>query len=281
MAIPIFLSLLIKTIPLYLNIGLGYIAGKVLNACRDTIARVMFYLINPIIIFNGILNIQLDASILSLPLITFGISTLLCLIYYGFSRNMWEDTSKNLLAYSAGTGNMGYFGLPVALMLFDNEGEGIYILLILGVTLYENSIGYYMLAKGTHTAKECFAKITRIPALYTCFAALTLNYLHAPIPEVFQDFMTHIKGTYTVLGMMMIGIGFAALPHFKMDGKYLGMIFTAKFLAWPALVMAFNTLDTLVFGFYPPIVHQALVLASIVPVAVNTVIVASLLNTKP
>ena len=277
----LFFSLLAKIIPLYLNIGLGYLAGKTLNTNRDTIGRLMFFIINPLIIFNGVLNVKLEPSILTLPLVTYTISCLLCIIFYKFAKDLWDDSSKNLVAYSAGTGNAGFFGLPLALLLFSDEVEGIYVLLLLGITLYENTLGYYILAKGSHPANECIKKVLKLPSLYAFFAALLLNYTHLPIPEIYKEFMGHIKGAYIVLGMMIIGLGLASLPHFKLDKKFIGMTFLAKFFAWPLAVMILNFVDSAFLGIYSEGIHKALLLVAVVPIAVNTIIVASLFDSKP
>jgi malate permease and related proteins len=92
--------------------------------------------------------------------------------------------------------------------------------------------------------------------------------------------MMHIKGTYIVLGMMIIGLSLATLPHFNLDKKFLGMTFLAKFLAWPVMVLIVNALDAHFFGIYTHDIHKALMLIAIVPIAVNTVIVSSLLDSK-
>lgn len=274
-------TLSLKIAPLYMNILMGYIAGKILQANRDTVARIMFYMISPIVIFNGVLNTKLDTSILLLPFLTFAISSCLCIGFYKLSKLIWTDTSKNLMAFSAGNGNTGYFGLPVALLLFNNQGEGIYIMSFLGITLYENSIGFYVFAKGIYTAKECLRKIIKLPSLYAFLGGLVLNYSKIEMPELFTEFMGHIKGTYTVLGMMIIGLGLAGLHNFKLDLKFIGMTFLAKFIVWPLVTLAIIFLDITVFGFFSPSAHDALMLISIVPLAVNTVVIASLLDSQP
>lgn len=278
---PLFTKLLIKLTPLYLNILLGYIAGKKLEANRDTIAKIMFYMINPLIIFNGVINTTIDARILSLPIITFLIASSLCIIFYRFSRKIWTDSSKNIMAFSAGSGNTGYFGIPLAMLLFDSQVEGVYIMALLGITLYENSLGYYISAKGTYTPAECFSKLLTLPTLYAFLGGLCINLFHLPLPEVYRDFIGHIKGVYAVLGMMIIGLGIAGLTNFKLDLKFIGMTFLAKFLAWPILILLVIAIDSHLFGFYGPMVHQALILLSIVPLAVNTVVMASLMKCNP
>ena len=264
-----------------MNIGLGYVASKALGTTRDSIARLMFFIINPLIIFNGVLNVKVSPGVLFLPVLTFAICSTLCLIFYKLSKGIWQDSSRNLMAFSAGSGNSGYFGLPLALLIFNTEAEGVYVLALLGIVLYENSVGYYILAKGTYPASECARKLLHLPAIYAFLSGLCLNVSGFDGPEVFVNFMAHIKGTFTVLGMMIIGLGLANLEHFKFDRKFIEITFVAKFVIWPVLILSLNALDTSFFGIYDATTHKALVLISIVPMAVNTVIVATLLNSQP
>lgn len=277
----LFVHLFFKLMPLYMNIALGYIAGKTINTSRDTIAKFMFYMINPLIIFNGVLSVKLTTSILSLPLITFFLSTFICLAFFFSSRRLWNDSSLNLMAFSAGTGNTGYFGLPLALLLFDDVGEGIYILALLGITFYENSVGFYVLAKGIHPAKECLRKLVTLPATYAFFGGLALNGLGVPIPQVFAEFMGHIKGTYTVLGMLIIGLGLSGLHHMKLDMVFVGMTFLAKFIVWPLAIFTLIAFESHFIGSFTPAIQKALILLSIVPIAVNTVILATIVKSEP
>lgn len=271
----------IKLLPLYFNIFLGYIAGKKLKANQETIAQLMFYIISPLIIFNGVIHTQLDATILSLPILTFAISCTLCVTFYRLSRRIWSDASKNIMAFSAGSGATGYFGVPLVLILFDQHIEGIYIMALLGVTLYDNSLGYYISVKGSYTPLQCIKKILSLPTLYAFLLALIVNLFQIPMPQVYTDFITPIKGVYIVMGMMIIGIGLAGLTEFKLDFKFVGMTFLAKFFAWPLLVLLVITLDQAFLKIYESSSHQVLILISIVPLAINTVIMASLTRCQP
>lgn len=278
---PFFVSFAIKLLPLYFNILLGYIAGKKLQANQETISKLMFYIISPLIIFNGLLHIKFSPSILSLPFLTFTISCTLCIIFYRFSRAIWADASKNIMAFSAGSGATGYFGLPLAMMIFDQETEGIYIMALLGVSLYDNSLGYYISVKGFYTPMQCLSKVFCLPTLYAFLFGFLINIFQIPMPDVYTDFITPIKGVYVVLGMMIVGIGLAGLTQFKLDFKFVGMTFLAKFLVWPLLVLLIIAFDKTFFGLYEPISHRVLILLSIVPLAVNTVIMASLMKCQP
>lgn len=275
-----FAALSVKIIPLYLNVLLGYLAGRLLEIPLLALTRLMFFIIAPLIMFNGTLFMHLDVYILSLPFLIYGISCMLALSFYRIARKIWKDPSKNLVAFSAGTGNAGYYGLPLALLLFNEQGAGIYMMSLLGMVLFENSLGFYICTHGKYSPKDCLIKTLKLPILYAFLMAMLLNSLHVPIPNVFQDFMCHIKGTYTVLGMMILGIGIAGLQHGAdaWDFKFIGLAFLAKFIAWPAIIMTIVTLDVTWLHFYRPDIHQALILLSLVPMAVNTVIFASIVQ---
>lgn len=260
---------------------MGYLAGKLFSVSRDTIAQVLFFLITPIIVLNGVMNTHLNMNILLLPFLTFAMSSGLCLGFYILSKRIWNDSTENLMAISAGTGNTGYFGLPVALLLFDDHGEGVYIMALLGVTLFENSLGFYVLAKGTYSSRECLEKLIKLPSLYAFILGLILNFATIHPPLFFQEFIGYMKGTYVVLGMMIIGLGLSTLRSLKLDFKYIGMAFLAKFAAWPLIALAVIIFDSYWLGFFNQTIYDVLLLISIVPVAANTVILAAIVKNQP
>jgi malate permease and related proteins len=278
---PFFVPFIFKLVPLYLNISLGFFAGKWLDANRDTITRIMFYMINPLIVLNGVMHTTINKSVLTLPVLTFLISSCMCVGFYRISRKIWMGPLKNLAAFSAGTGNTGYFGLPLAIILFSDQTEGIYIMSLMGVSLYEMSLGYYVTHKGRYSVKECLERIVKLPTLYAFTLGLTINLMQFDIPFVFEDFMRHIKGAYTVLGMMIIGLGIAGLTNLKLDMKFIGITFLAKFLVWPLVVFSLVALDANFFHLYTKEVYEALILISIVPLGVNTVVMATLIDCEP
>ena len=210
-----FTPLAIKLLPLYCYIFLGYIAGKKLDANLDTIAKLMFFLVTPIIVFNGTLNTHLDTNVLSLPLLTFAFSCCMCLLFYRAARLIWQDGSKNIMAFSAGSGATGYFGIPLAMIIFTPEKEGLYIMALLGITLYDCTLGYYISAKGTYTPAECVTKLIKTPTLYAFILGIAINLTQMEMPSIYDDFIGHIKGVYVVFGMMIVGIGIGRAVGFK------------------------------------------------------------------
>ena len=80
---------------------------------------------------------------------------------------------------------------------------------------------------------------------------------------------------------MIIGLGLATLDNFKIDFKFMSLTFLAKFVAWPLIILSIIFVDKQLFHVFNQQIYNALVLLSIVPLSVNTVIAASLTNSFP
>src|SRR5260370_24959173 len=121
----VFWTLFLKVLPLYLTIGLGYLAGKYLHVKKDIIAPLLIYMIVSIIVFNGTATTPMTLQNISLPCVFFLLCCFICLLFLWISSLIWQDASKNILAFTAGTGNTGYFGLPVVVALFAKPTMGL------------------------------------------------------------------------------------------------------------------------------------------------------------
>lgn len=277
----IFFTLFLKIIPLYLIIALGFIAGKVFGVKKEYLATLLIYIITPIVVFHGVFTTNLTAGALSLPVAFFVLGVILSLLFYSIGKKIWADSTKNILAFTAGTGNTGYFGLPVALAILGPSALGLAVLATLGVVLFENTLGFYLTARGQYTGREAFKKLLGLPSLYTFFLAVIINLLRFHPSQSYIDFADSFKGAYTVLGMMIVGLGIADISKIAVDKTFTALAFAAKFIAWPLGVTAIIILDRHYFHLFTPAIYQIMLVMSIVPMAANTVAYASQLNAQP
>ena len=81
--------------------------------------------------------------------------------------------------------------------------------------------------------------------------------------------------------MMIIGMGIVSFRGLAGNLRFTGLAFFGKFLVWPLGALALWWLDASVLGIYDTAVHQAIFLISITPIAANTVVIATLLDTAP
>jgi malate permease and related proteins len=275
------LALFYKLLPLYVTVLLGWIAGRYLEASGRHIAGIMLYIVTPSVIFAGVMAAPLSPAVILLPVLTFTLCSVLGLLHLAIAKRTVTDESANLIPLAVGTGNTGYFGIPVALLLFGQEGLALYIVCMLGTTLFENSVGFYLAARGRYRMGDALGRVARLPSVYAFVAGIALNLSGFSIPEVFVPLFDNLRGAYSILGMMIIGMSILSMRGLAGNLRFTTLAFFGKFVSWPLVALALWWLDANVFGIYSEAVHQAIFLISITPMAANTVVIATLLDTSP
>lgn len=278
----IFFLLLLKIFPLYINIVLGYFSTKLLHVQRESIANILIYILGPIVVFSATLSVKIDLSILFLPIFFYIFCSVIAFIALFVFKNTWNDATSNILAFSAGTGNTGYFGIPLAIIFFPPYLADIYIFTVLASLLYESTTGFYVTAKGNFTVKESINKMLKLPILYAFILGIALNLLGVGIPEEVSSYTAQFKGAYGILGMMMLGMGLVGLKRGSdLDVKFISITFILKFIFWPLAILGVIYLDRNFYMLLNEDLYKVMFLFSIVPLAGNTVTLAVLLNAKP
>lgn len=278
----LFFILLGKIAPLYLNIFIGYLLTTYLKVKRDFIAFLLIYILGPFVIFFATLSIDINMQLLFLPVFVFLFGSAIAFFILHHYKQQWNDASINTLAFTCGTGNTGYFGIPLAMILLEPQLANIFIFATLASLLYENTTGFYVTAKGSFTAKQSLLKVVKLPLLYAFIFGLTLNFLGFRTPEVIVPYFEMLKWSYGILGMMMLGMGMKGFNlHNDFDKKYIKVAYFYKFIFWPATVLLIIFCDKNLLHFLNEDIYKVLFLFSIVPLAGNTVTLAVLLKAKP
>lgn len=275
------LALFLKLIPLYVTVALGWVSGRYLQASGKHIAGIMLYIVTPSVVFSGVMAAPLSAEVVLLPFLVFAISSVLGIVQLKLARRVVTDGSASIIPLCVGSGNTGYFGVPVALLLFGEEGLGLYIVCMLGTTLFENSVGFYLAARGRYELKEALWRVLKLPSVYAFLAAVVLNLAGYRIPDIFVPLFDNLRGAYSVLGMMIIGMSITTFRGLAGNIRFTGLAFFGKFVVWPVVAILFWWVDANVLGIYDTAVHHAMFLISITPIAANTVVIATLLDTSP
>lgn len=275
------LALFYKLLPLYVTVLLGWIAGRYLEASGRHIAGIMLYIVTPSVIFAGVMAAPLSPAVILLPVLTFSLCSALGIVHLAIAKRTVGDDSANLMPLAVGTGNTGYFGIPVALLLFGQEGLALYIVCMLGTTLFENSVGFYLAARGRYSIGDALTRVARLPSVYAFILGVGLNLSGFAIPEVFVPLFDNLQGAYSILGMMIIGMGILSMRGLAGNLRFTALAFFGKFVSWPLVALALWWLDANWLGIYSEQVHRAIFLISITPIAANTVVIATLLDTSP
>ncbi|RYZ71843.1 MAG: hypothetical protein EOP09_04050 [Proteobacteria bacterium] len=275
----LFFTLFERILPLICLIGLGFIAGRVIKVDRESIARLLIYMIAPVVFFSSIVNLKWRHEYSFGPFLVFFICTLVAVVFKLLSYRSFGSVQSGLIGFASGNANSGYFGVPLALALYGEEGVSLLILIMMGFTLYENTVGFYLLAQGKYGPKDALRKLVKLPALYALLLAGIVKIMGFRLTGVLLDWTQYFRGAYSILGMMLIGLGLSQARGIKLDLRLNTVLFLGKFVAWPLTAFAVIRLDVwLGFHWLPDEARPLVMLLACCPLAANTVAFASFLH---
>lgn len=277
----IFSVVFFKTVSVLLSVIIGFLAGRYCKVQRDSISALLFYFVSPIVFFAAPASTTLTISALSITLVTFIIASLLSIVAYHVSGKYWQDHTRNIIALSAGTANGGYFMLPVAAALFNDYTLSIYIMAVIGVNIYESSVGFYICVRNLGSTQESIIKVLKLPMLNGFLLGCLFSFSGLILPNFLGDFIDNMRAAFSVLGMIMVGLAVSSLKSFEIDLKFTIATFAAKFICYPLVINIFIIGDQLITGFYNQSHYNALRLLSTAPLAANIIVIASLQKFHP
>jgi predicted permease len=274
-------GMILKIFPLYIAMGIGFIFGRARPNIGEPLAYLQINFIVPIFVVATITNLDLQINYLLLPVVTFLGCTLVGFTALKTGQRLWKDNTPNLFAHMCGNANTGYYGIPVALIVFPHELLGLYMLANVGFTLYDCTVGYYWIARGHFTAMDSLRKLFRLPFIYAFMLGIIFSACKLQVPDFLVEPVRDVRGCYIIIAAMLIGIGLSRLQHFRFEAKPISFTFFFKFLVWPALALAFTAVDLNMFHLFTPQIHKILILLSIMPLPANTIAYALQLNVQP
>ncbi|MDU4003377.1 AEC family transporter [Pluralibacter gergoviae] len=260
-------ELAIKVGTLFFISCLGFIYGMITKSNSKDIANLLIYVISPVVVVISIVQSPSTLSYFYFSIGAFIFCSALCLLGYLLSGLIWKDKVRNLFAFTAGTGNTGYFALPIVLSMFNESQIAIAIFIIIGVNLYEFSVGYFILEKGNARAVDVCKKTLKLPVLYAALLGFLIKYLGIGVNENILGILSNFKGAYSVLGMLLIGIVLSRSPKSTPDLKFLSVSLGWKHILVPAIAT--------IFTFLPSEQFDVIFLMALSPLAGNTVVFSS------
>lgn len=272
----IFSIVFFKIFSSMLSVILGFLAGRISGIKKDGVAILLFYFVTPIVYFAIPASTNLKLGDLGITLITLILSSCLACFSYWFNSRIWSDLRPNILAFSAGTSNSSYLGVPIAVAIFDEHSLGIFILSSIGIACYETTVGFYFCSRGRTTLYQILLKMLRLPVLIASIMGCIVGLSDFQLPSFLDEFIVDMRSTLSVLGMLLIGLALSSITEFKFNYKFIASSLFSKFLLFPIAFNIFIILDRLFLGWYSSGYHEAMQLLCIMPLASSTILFSSL-----
>lgn len=281
MTLPFDTALALKLTPLYVLVGIGFALGRLLEVRGQDLGKLALFVLSPAVVFKAFVTADLKGALLALPFVIFGLCSLMALCAQPLAGRCWRDGRERIAAFTAGTGNTGFFGIPACLALIGPDSLPYVVMVSFGATAYENSVGFFTVARAEASIGGALLRMLKFPGLHACWLGAALNLSGTKVPAPLMQTVDILSGGFVPVGMMIVGLGLAQIRRFSLDFGFTAFTFTAKFALWPALALGFIWLDKRWLHAFGTVGHQVLLVESLVPLAAVTVVHAALRNIHP
>lgn len=239
------LAILLKTLPFFVLIGLGYWAGRTRFFTQDATAyltKFVFYFALPAMIFRFAANLELaevwDGSLVLAYLS--GTAVLYCIASaVGYMRGLDIQTTA-VEAQCAVIGNAGFLGLPMLALLFGPAAIGPVMLVLATDLILFSSLIVILITIGRdgRMSLSIFKTIAKglisNPMVVAMTAGLAWSASQLPIPAPMNEFLSILGGAATPGALFAIGASLASKSAERIE--IAGWLSFSKLVLHPAFV---------------------------------------------
>ncbi len=280
------IAILLKTLPFFALIGLGYWAGRTKFFSEEATAyltKFVFYFALSAMIFrfaanlpfSDVWNPRLVIGYLWGTAFVYGICTAVA-----FLRGLDVQTAA-VEAQCAAIGNIGFLGLPMLALLMGDGAVGV-IMMMLAVDLIVFSSLIVILITGSRDGRVGFGVLKTVglglvknPMIVAIVTGLLWSSMEIPIPDPMNDFLLILGGAATPGALFAIGASLASKSAERVEIAI--WISTCKLVLHPVLV----AIGLLILFPVDPYVAAVAIAASALPVAGNVYILAQHYGVAP
>lgn len=171
-------------LPIILLSGAGFALGKLLDIDPRSLGRVVFYVFSPVLIFNILVENQLqitEAAIVIVFALCFILTIGLMTFFLG-SLFKLERTALVAILITTMFANTGNYGLPLVSFAFGEEALSYASIYFITTTLLFYTLGVFLASLGHMSLKEATFGLFRIPTMYAVVLAILMNIWNVEIP---------------------------------------------------------------------------------------------------
>lgn len=230
-------------LPIILLGGAGYALGKILQIDPRSLGRVVFYVFSPILVFNLLLENQLELSeaagvigftvliVLTMGLLTFLIGTVMKI-------DRSALTSILITTMFANTGN---YGLPLILFAFGEDALSFAVVYFVTTTLLFYTFGVLVASLGHMNFREAALGLIRVPTLYAVLLAILINAWDITLPVSIERAVDLASGGTIPLMLVLLGVQMTKV-EFSQNRRALGLSVSLRLLIAPIIAILYMAL---------------------------------------
>ena len=117
---------------------------------------------------------------------------------------------QSAMILSTAFGNVGNFGLPMALFAFGDEGLQQATIVFVASGILSFSLGIFVASRGHFTPAQAFLQIFKMPPIYATTTALLINAFNISLPEFINRPLILLGDGAIPVQLVMVGVQLAS-----------------------------------------------------------------------
>jgi len=274
----VLLSVLINIVlPVFIIIGAGFVAARMLTIDAQTLSRVSLYVLGPALVFSKLVETTVTGTDLVQIVVFTVVGTLLVLaLSWVVARLLRLNRStESAFVLSCSFVNSGNYGLPLVLFAFGQAGlERALIYFVTGAFMM-NTVAVFVASRGQAKATTSLLNIFRVPMIYAIVIAFAIRAANLEIPGFISQPLGLTGDAAIPVMLLLVGIQLAGVSF----GKQARLICVATLVRLVGGAVVGIALAT-VMGL-AGVTRQACIVEHSAPTGVMTGILALEFGTEP
>ena len=261
-------------LPIILLSGAGFALGKLLHIDPRSLGRVVFYVFSPVLIFDVLVQNQLELTEAAV-VIAFALCFILLIgaltFVLGYLFKL-ERTALVAILITTMFANTGNYGLPLVSFAFGEEALSYAGIYFITTTVLFYTFGVFLASLGHMSFREALVGIFRIPMMYAVVLAVLINILNIEVPIPVARAVDLAAGGTIPLMLVLLGVQLTQV-EFSGSQRALQLSVSLRLIIAPLMALLFAALFGLQ-GFS----HQASVTQASMPSMVSATVLAAEYN---
>lgn len=194
--------------PVLIVAGVGYIAGRALKIESASLAKLIFNIFSPALVFFSLYDSSIEGHefgslVILIAIFQIVMAELSYLVTRFQGVGKIEQASVILSTFSLNAGN---FGLSVAAFAFGEAVLARAVVVYVGNTILNYTLGVFIASRGSQASVRALRNVLRVPAFYATIAAFLLRGLNVELPPVLFRSVTVLKDAAIPAMLVLLGL---------------------------------------------------------------------------
>ena len=266
-------------LPVFIMMSIGFMLQKKFALDVQTLARLNIYFVVPAFIFVKLASTEIALHVFVKTVLFIGLFVfILYLLSFFVSRLLRLKDGKDVtFTNSIIFFNSGNYAVPVNDLVFrgDPFAMSIQVIVLLFQNIFIFSYGIFSLQSMSEGKLKAAFQYFKMPVAYAMFAGIFVNVFHVSVPEFIWVPANYIANAMIAIALLTLGAQVAKLELTKGLGTvYVSLLL--RLVGGPVIALC------MIFALgISGITAQALLLASSMPTAVNSAVIAQEYKNHP